>query len=211
MLRKNLAPCAGRPLLHWSILLANYMGADTVVSTDDEEIAEIAYDYGAAVRLTTDEYLHSDECKSLDVWRDAWDRETYFKSILLEPTCPTRQVEDVERCLAMLDRCTSAVTVSEATPCEKLFKLESGRISGTRSIRRQDCEPVYKANGACYAMRADHEGEILENAGAVIIDKPRISIDNLIDLWISEMVIEGAEALMQHPLYDQARKTTGRS
>ena len=57
--RKNLVPVADKPLIAWTILCAVKSGvfSDVVVSTDDEEIADVARDYGADVPfLRPEEY-----------------------------------------------------------------------------------------------------------------------------------------------------------
>lgn len=190
---KNLLPCHGQPLIDWAIDIALYMDFVPIVTTDSIAIASYAEERDIAVKQTSGDYLHSDDCKSLDVWLDAWDKEMYLKSVLLEPTCPTRLPEDIERCLAMSDRFSSVLTVSPSTPKEKLMLIEDGKAKIAGHLpRRQDCDQWYEANGACYVMRADHKGEIIQNAGAVIIDSPRISIDTAYDLWLSEVILSSS-------------------
>ncbi len=191
---KNMLSLHGAPLVGWAISFADFMGFDAIVTTDDDEIEEFALSQGVEVKRTHSDYLHSDTCKSLDVWLDAWNKDLYPVSVLLEPTCPLRHAEDVERCLAMLDRYSSVLTVSPSTPKEKLFEIDSGLILNDGHVpRRQDCKEWFEVNGACYAMRADHDKEIIENAGAVIIHTPRISIDDAFDLWLCDIIMREAK------------------
>jgi CMP-N-acetylneuraminic acid synthetase len=181
---KNLKRLNGRTLLSYAIQLSLDMGFITVVTTDSPNVEKEAIRCGAIVRMVCDPYLHSDTCKSIDVWKDVWKYYDEEVSVLLEPTCPLRVYQDIERCINVIDDYTSVVTVSKAPPKNKLFTLNTGNkvISDMYPSRRQDSPQHYKVNGACYAMHKDHEGEIIENAYAVIIDRPLVSIDTEDDL-----------------------------
>ena len=71
--RKNLVPVAGKPLLAWTIDAARASRRldRLVLSTDDEEIAGVARDYGADVPFVRPKRLAQDETPDLPVFEHA--------------------------------------------------------------------------------------------------------------------------------------------
>lgn len=69
--RKNIRNFAGRPMIAWSIEAALQSGAfnDVIVSTDDEEIAEIALLYGASVPSLRPAHLSGDSAPLMPALR----------------------------------------------------------------------------------------------------------------------------------------------
>ena len=68
--RKNVRPFYGRPIIQYSIELAQSCGLDVVVSTEDPEIAQLALDLGCQVRQRPFA-LARDEVGTHEVWADA--------------------------------------------------------------------------------------------------------------------------------------------
>ena len=67
--RKNVLDLAGKPLIAWTIeaaLRSKYIER-VVVSTDNNEIADISKKYGADVPFMRPDYLATDEATSIDV------------------------------------------------------------------------------------------------------------------------------------------------
>ena len=82
--RKNIKLLSGKPLIAWTIEEARKSAIfdRILVSTDDEEIAEVARAYGADVPFIRPKELATDEAKGIDVFFHAvqWLRdhgETY--------------------------------------------------------------------------------------------------------------------------------------
>ena len=67
--RKNIKQFCGKPIIAWSILVAQESGAfdRIVVSTDDVEIADIARDYGAYVPFMRPAKLSDDRTGTIPV------------------------------------------------------------------------------------------------------------------------------------------------
>ena len=93
--RKNIRDFCGRPILLYSIEAALQAGVfDTVmVSTDDEEIAHIARDAGAAVPFLRSEKTSDDFATTADVLLEVLDRyaergETFTTGCCIYPTAP---------------------------------------------------------------------------------------------------------------------------
>lgn len=101
--RKNVRPLSGKPLISYTIeaALNSVVIDDVVVTTDDEEIAEVARSYGAEIPFMRPAELAADESKTIDCVvhaRDtlrAMDRE-YDAIVLLQPTSPLRVAEDID-------------------------------------------------------------------------------------------------------------------
>src|SRR5512136_3026677 len=102
--RKNIRLFAGRPLIAYSI--AAGLAAETVtrliVSTDDEEIAQIARKYGAETPFLRPTEISQDNTPDLPVFQHTltWlaDQEAYAPEIVvqLRPTSPFRRVTHID-------------------------------------------------------------------------------------------------------------------
>lgn len=96
--RKNIKPLCGIPLLGYSIWAANYtaMFDKIIVSTDDQEIADIATNFGADVPFLRPEHLSDDNASLIDAVIYTADKAalTYNSEpdflIILYPTSPLR-------------------------------------------------------------------------------------------------------------------------
>ena len=172
--RKNLRPIAGKPLIAWTIEHALEVADQLhriVVSTDDSEIAAIACQAGAEVPFIRPADLAKDETKSLLVVQhatefvEAEDQMRMDWILLLQPTSPLRQADDIRNVLALAaeDRCDSVIAVEQVVNSHPmLLKTIQGdwvRPYGEvpqEGVRRQDCYPdVYVNNGAIYLTRRD--------------------------------------------------------
>ena len=97
--RKNIRSFAGYPLIAYSIAAGRMAETVTrvVVSTDDEEIATVARQYGAEVPFLRPAAFSQDEIPDLPVFRHAleWlaEQEGYRPEIVvqLRPTSPLRR------------------------------------------------------------------------------------------------------------------------
>ena len=107
---KNIRNFAGYPLIAWSIAAAKYSNSVTrvIVSTDDEEIAAVARDYGAETPFLRPAEFAQDQTTDLPVFEHAlkWleEVEAYKPDIVvqLRPTSPIRPrglVDDAVRVL----------------------------------------------------------------------------------------------------------------
>jgi len=111
--RKNIKLFAGHPLLAYSVAagLQSELVTRVVVSTDDNEIAEIAREYGAEVPFMRPAELAKDDTTDLPVFQHALDwlssEEGYHPEIVIQlrPTSPVRPRDCVDRAVeALLDR-----------------------------------------------------------------------------------------------------------
>ena len=100
--RKNITPFHGQPMIAWSIqaALSARIFDRVIVSTDDQEIAEIATAYGAEVPFVRPIELANDHATTLDVMCHAtkWVTEKYGDQeciCCIYPTAPFISASDL--------------------------------------------------------------------------------------------------------------------
>jgi len=102
--RKNIVNLAGKPLIAWTIEAAkksNLIGR-IIVTTDDQEIADVALKYGAEVPFLRPKELAQDDTQPDPVLKHAlqflYDKENFKPEIIawLEPPCPIRTAEEID-------------------------------------------------------------------------------------------------------------------
>lgn len=164
LVKKNLALLAGKPLIAWTIEEAKkstYID-QLIVSTDGEDISQVARDYGAHVPFMRSETLAKDDTAMMEVILDVLDKmPEYDYVILLQPTSPLRVVQDIDACLELCDEnnAPACVSVSPAKghPYWMYYFHQKSLIplveNANNVTRRQDLPPVYQLNGAVYVAK----------------------------------------------------------
>jgi N-acylneuraminate cytidylyltransferase len=210
---KNIKPLNGKPLLAWSIDIARGIAEidRIIVSTDDPEIGSVARRFGAEVydrpaHLATDEALVIDALKDL-ISRLEAESDAPEWVILLEPTCPLRNLCDVRDCLALAaqGQFDSVATFKEAdlNP-HRAWRLVDGRpevfIPGAVPwLPRQKLPKAYQLNGAVYIFRAallaeEAKSLLVGRLGAVLMPRERSQdIDDRLDFTIVEALVRGSD------------------
>lgn len=209
---KNLRPLAGLPLIAWSIAAARACPAidDVIVSTDDPAIAAAARAAGARVPFLRPAELATDSARTIDVVHHALGAlpQPPDLLVLLQPTSPLRQAEDITaaltRCIdAGADTCVSVTPSAKSPawmyqidPAGRMRPLLEDRPTGRR---RQDLPPVYVLNGAVYVARTPwllaHDGFIAPNGVASVMPPERsVDIDTLLDFRLAELLMAGGPA-----------------
>ena len=98
---KNIRPFAGKPLIVWSIEAARDSVIDeTVVSTDDPQIAAVALAAGVRV-IERPAHLATDAASSEDAVRHVMGLVQSDWIVLLQPTSPLRHAADIDACIWM--------------------------------------------------------------------------------------------------------------
>ena len=170
---KNVRSFAGLPLIAHSILLARMCPEihRTVVSTDSQEIAEIAVAHGAEVPFMRPAELAQDDTAMWPVVRhtlDAMEREggdAFRYLLLLDPTTPTRLPEDVAGALGLLEadqEADGAIGFSRPAinPLWNSWREDEGRMvpmfeESNRYRTRQEAPEIFQINAMVYIWRAD--------------------------------------------------------
>jgi N-acylneuraminate cytidylyltransferase len=165
---KNIRLLNGKPLIAWSIEHAlNVKRIDRViVSTDSEEIAKVAKQYGAEVPFIRPAELATDDSPEWLAWRHALNYLIETKGNLpdvmvsVPSTAPLRQLVDIENCLDEYEKgCADVVitvTAAHRNPYFNMVKVNQdgsvGLVNPPESTiaRRQDAPLVYDMTTVCY-------------------------------------------------------------
>ncbi len=174
--RKNIRDFAGYPLVAWSIAAGSQARTvrRVVVSTDDEEIAAVAREYGAETPFLRPAELARDKTPDLPVFEHAlkWleDIEGYKPDIVvqLRPTSPIRPRDCVDHAVSILREHPRADCVRGVVPAgqnpHKMWRiprsdgpmtplLEVPGIPEPYNAPRQILPPVYWQTGHVDAIR----------------------------------------------------------
>ncbi|MDP7367439.1 MAG: acylneuraminate cytidylyltransferase family protein [Candidatus Pacebacteria bacterium] len=202
---KNIKILGDKPLIAYTIEVAKKSDliSNLIVSTDDEETADISKRYEADVPFIRPEELSQDDTPHLLVMQHAIkfmeDKLgiTFDYVVILQPTSPFRTKEDLDNTIQKLidtsaDSAVSLVEIEENHPM-KIKKIEGNRVlpysvEEVFGTRRQDLPVAYKRNSAVYVMKRDLIMKDNELYGAYItghiVPKERsIDIDTPLD-WI---------------------------
>ena len=206
---KNIRPLAGKPLIAWSIehAFAVKRIERVIVSTDSEEIAAVARQYGAEVPFIRPEELARDDSPEGLAWRHALNYLSETIGALPEvmvsvpTTAPLRLSLDIENCLDEYGKGNAdmVITVTDAhrSPYFNMVKTNAdgtvGLVNPPQSdiARRQDAPVVYDMATVCYVANPEfvmtHNGTFDGRVKAVHIPVERaIDIDTLVDFQIAE-------------------------
>lgn len=167
---KNIKPFCGKPLICHSIDHARTFSLDKLIclSTDSEEIRQVAEGYGLEVPFLRPAELATDKSGSREVMLHALDfyknRGVYIDClVLLQPTSPLRRPQDIAGCLKLYTPSLDmAVSVKEAAtnPYYNAFETDAdgylhiSKGPGTYT-RRQDAPKVWEYNGAVYVINPE--------------------------------------------------------
>lgn len=214
---KNIRPLAGKPLIAWSIeqALAVKRIERVIVSTDSEEIAQVAREYGAQVPFIRPAELAQDNSPEWLAWRHALnylqekDGTMPTAMVSVPATAPLRLPADIENCLDEYEKGDAdiVITVSEAnrSPYFNMVKTNEDGTVGlvippqTAIARRQDVPVVYDMATVAYVARPGfvltHNAVFEGRVKAVIVPKERaVDIDTLLDFQMAECLLQAGSA-----------------
>jgi len=219
--RKNIRPFASHPLIAYSIAagLAAKTVARVIVSTDDEEIAAIARQYGAETPFLRPAEFALDDTPDLPVFQHAlkWleEHEGYRPQIVvqLRPTSPFRRVRHIDEAVRLLLARPEADAVrTVCAPFQNPFKMwrigadgfmhpigiEFGVLGEPYNLPRQTLPEVYWQTGYVDAARAEtilHKNSMTgERILPLVIDPAEwIDIDSPDDWRRAERLLESGE------------------
>ena len=205
---KNIRDLAGMPLVAWTIEAAQASRCidRLILSSDDDEIVQVARRWGCDVPFVRGEDLATDEATTVDVVLDSLRRcPGYDWVVVLQPTSPLRTTEDIDRCLLeCLDQGASVgVSVCEATvsPYWMFSRDGQGQLQTLLPMpegatRRQDLPNAYQLNGAVYVASCNwlrvNANFITPGTYAYVMPQSRsIDIDNPMDFFFAEQLLSG--------------------
>jgi len=208
---KNIKPLNGIPLIGWTINIAKQINRASriIVSTDSEEIAKLALDYGAEAPFMRPKELAQDNSPEWLVWRHAIDYienndfEPFDAIIVLPVTAPLRSSDDINACINLFEEgmSDSIITVSSSyrSPYFNMIVNNNEYASlvispKSKVTRRQDAPEVFDMTTVAYVVSKNfvknHNGIFEGKVKSVIIPRERaIDIDNLMDFKIAECLL----------------------
>lgn len=210
VLRKNIRPLEGKPLISYTIESAKESKklTRTIVSTDDEVIADVARKFGGQVPFLRPAELANDQAGMVPVLQHAvkWleDNENFHPDIivLLQPTTPFRRGMHIDSAIEKLieTKADSVLTIRQPDYSPYFMKTLVGDRTypllgeGKKYVRRQDAPVVYQPNGMVYVTRYNvlmHQNCILgeDTRGIVMSYEDSVNIDSIWDFKMAELIL----------------------
>ncbi len=215
--RKNIRLFSGYPLIAWSIAAAKQSKLVTriIVSTDDDEIAAVAREWGAETPFLRPAEYAQDKTTDLPVFEHAlkWliENENYQPDVIvqLRPTSPIRPQTCVDDAIKILLQHTDADSVRGVVPAgqnpHKMWRLGAGNNSPMHNLLpvdgieepynapRQILPPVFWQTGHIDAIRPSviSNGSMSgKNIYPLLIDPTfTVDLDNLNDWMRAEWLV----------------------
>ena len=195
--RKNIKKFCGKPILHYSIQAALDAGIfdEVMVSTDDEEIAEIAKAAGAKVPFFRSEQTANDFASTDDVIMEVLSEyqkrgEVFDAFCCIYPTAPFLSGQRLKEAMALLDTADSVMPIVPFSypPQRGLIINEKGLVARQfpeyATARSQDLPKVYHDCGQFYACRTKP-----------FLEAGTTDVENLVPLILSEMEVQDIDTL----------------
>ncbi|MEA3465311.1 MAG: pseudaminic acid cytidylyltransferase [Thermodesulfobacteriota bacterium] len=203
ILRKNIKEFCGKPIIAWSIEAAINSGCfdDVIISTDDDEIANIARHYGANVPFMRPDVLSDDHTGTIPVIRHAIE---WFEANGKKPaeicciyaTAPFVQAEEICRGLDIMGTSHSDYVFSVTSypfPIQRAIRITANQHIEMFNpehfnTRSQDLEEAFHDAGQFYWGRADawiNEKPIFgQESSPIILPRHRVQDIDTIEDWV---------------------------
>ena len=208
---KNVKYFCGVPLIERAVRQAKGVAGveRVIVSTDSEEIAELALKSGAEIPVLRPDHLSDDKSSEWDAWKHALEfmqeRGELPKTMLSLPTtAPLRLCSDIETCIEVFEKTDSDIVVT-ITDCSHnpYFNMVEQAVDDSvclfsslpegRVFRRQDSPRVYGLTTVAYVVDTrfvlDHDSWTEGLVKGVYIPPERaVDIDTNLDFEIAEFL-----------------------
>jgi N-acylneuraminate cytidylyltransferase len=204
--RKNIKDFLGKPIIAYSIETALKSGLfdEVMVSTDDNEIAEVAKKYGAKVPFFRSAETSNDFAGTSDVIIEVLQEYTKFgqkfeNACCIYPTAPFISIDTLKNAFNILidNKFDSVFPVCAFSyPVQRALKMENSKFSmiapENLNKRSQDLMKTYHDAGQFYWLNVEKflQKRIImsDNAGAIVLDELQVQdIDNETDWKLAEL------------------------
>lgn len=204
--RKNIKIFCGKPIINYSIEAALQSGLfdEIMVSTDDEEIAEVAKLAGASVPFMRSAETASDYATTSDVLLEVFNKYlergmNFEYACCIYPTAPFITAEKIRKGMELLreKRATCVVpVVAFSFPPQRSHIIKNGKLEmkwpENRNLRSQDLETLYHDCGMFYCYNVERfiaeNGQVVDNIIPLIMSGLEVQdIDNIDDWEIAEI------------------------
>lgn len=206
--KKNIYPVNGKPLLEYTLDVFEKANIDgrLVVSTDSDEIAEVARKYKSAIVLSRPEDISTDNASTESALIHALRcmEETYgdkFDTVITaQPTSPFRKAETIKRFVKQFferyEDIDSQITLTETRSdfWVKDEKKNYMRLFPNAPRRRQERAPLYIENSMLYitktqVLRQTNSVLGMRVGGFVIDDVEGLDINEMRDIELAEFYL----------------------
>ena len=203
--KKNIRNFCGKPIIAYSITAAIESGIfeEVMVSTDSEEIADIARACGASVPFMRSEETSSDYATTRDVLLEVLKKyeelgKSYDIMACLYPTAPFITPEKLQKALNEMKTrggCGVIPVTRFSFPPQRAYVIRDGALVYNQpefaNCRSQDLEPLYHDAGQFYFYDAKEylkqNGEIKGSLLPFLLPETEVrDIDNEEDWLIAE-------------------------
>ncbi len=204
--RKNIKPFLGKPIIAYSIEAALKSGlfAEVMVSTDDEEIADVAKQYGAKVPFMRSAETANDFASTADVLKEVISKyqelgQEFDNFCCFYATAPLVQSKDVvsayERLQSSDFTCVYPVVQFSYPIWRCLDIADDGTMTRHwpeyENSRSQDLPKEFHDSGTFYWYKTKEWLSGKNKIGGIIVDELAVQdIDNETDWKLAEMKYE---------------------
>ena len=204
--RKNIKDFCGKPIIAYSIEAALDSGVfdEVMVSTDDEEIAEIAMQYGAKVPFYRSEATSNDFATTNDVLQEVLAEyekrgQEFDAFCCMYPTAPFISAERIRTAMNMLEASDVEKVfpvVAFSFPPQRAVVIREGKLEPSHPefmyARSQDLEKQYHDAGQfyCFKTQAYKQNKGFWSGNILPLELSELEvqdIDTLTDWEIAEM------------------------
>ena len=204
--RKNIKPFMGNPIIAYSIEAALNSGVfdEVMVSTDDEEIAGVARQYGASVPFLRSAETSNDYATTVDVLLEVVNKykeqgkdfETICCLYSTAPFVTSERLQEASSQISdMIDACFTIVQYSY--PIQRSLRINGDNCVEMKfpehlKSRTQDLEKVYHDAGQFYFVKTDalvNEKTVwCKRTAPLILSELEVQdLDTLTDWQLAEM------------------------
>lgn len=208
---KNIAMVAGKPLIAWTIeeaLKSSYISR-YLVSSDSEEILQVAKEYGAEP-LKRPYYLAGDKSPTIDGllhalrWAEEEEHSEYDIIADLRATNPLKTVDDIDGAIDKLVH-TGADVVCGVSQLDDHHPARIKMVVADHLVdvwpepeggQRQDLRPkVYIRNGSLYVVRRNAllEGVLIGRSEEIrpwfMPPEKGVNVDSSLDLMLVDLLL----------------------
>lgn len=165
ILGKNIREFAGIPLIAYSLAAAreSQLFDEIIVSTDSDDIAEVALEYGATYIIRRSDELANDHVgtfpvvkHAINAYQTAVGKVDYVCCIYATAPflSPDRLKEGIRRLVSDKNKCFAFSVTSFAFPVQRSIRLSNGGVTPVQpdkmAMRSQDLEEYYHDAGQFY-------------------------------------------------------------
>jgi spore coat polysaccharide biosynthesis predicted glycosyltransferase SpsG len=169
-----------------------------VVSTDDDQVAHVAEEYGAQVPFRRPAELASDtaELKAIVghavTFVENQEKTRFDVVVILQATSPFRTGRQIDEAIKILcdKKLDSVISLKELRSLT--WRMSRGKLEPVyeRAGRREDLDPLYQEDGAIRVLRRevlDSDERLGAKVGHVLMDKmSALTVHDIHDFWLAE-------------------------